>query len=115
MRFEFTPGRIGGATVAGNGEGGARYSLEQWHGAAMQRLSPSGGCGGSWRSGATEARRWRNLLAFRLLFGGGARPTTLASWTEAQSTMKGNGGRHRDRGRWWWRAKLCIREREDEQ
>ena len=23
----------------------------------MQRLSPSGGCGGPWRSGATEARR----------------------------------------------------------
>jgi len=61
-RFEFTPNRIGGATVAGNGERGARYSPEQSHGAAVQRLSPSGGCGGPWRSGATEARRrarWR--------------------------------------------------------
>jgi len=43
--------------VVGNGEGGARYSSEQWHGAAVQRLSPSGGCGGPWRSGVTEARR----------------------------------------------------------
>jgi len=47
-RFEFTPGRIGGATVAGNGERGTRYSPEQSHGAAMQRLSPSGSCGGPW-------------------------------------------------------------------
>ncbi|QCD96667.1 hypothetical protein DEO72_LG6g1374 [Vigna unguiculata] len=49
--------RIGGATVAGNGERGARYSSEQSHGAAVQRLSPSVGCGAPWRSGATEARR----------------------------------------------------------
>jgi len=32
MCFEFTPRRIGGAMVAGNGEGGARDSPEQWHG-----------------------------------------------------------------------------------
>jgi len=37
-----------------NGERGARYSPEQSHGAAVQRLSPSGGCGGPWRSEATE-------------------------------------------------------------
>jgi len=43
--------------VARNGEGGTKYSPEQSHGAAAQRLSPSGGCGGPWRSGATEARR----------------------------------------------------------
>jgi len=55
--FEFTRGRIGSATVAGNCERGARYSPEQSHAAAVQRLSPSGGCGGPWRSGATEARR----------------------------------------------------------
>jgi len=43
--------------VAGNGERGARYSPEQSHEAAVQRSSPSGGCGGPWQSGATEARR----------------------------------------------------------
>ena len=141
----------------------------------MQRLSPSGGCGGPWRSGATEARRrarrrqdggrdggrdegrdvranegatignmtvarrrpqrrstvarWRPqrgldggttvaasfstvarrwLPPFHLLFGGGARPTTLTSWTEAQSAMEranpdgGHGGGE-------------LREREDDE
>ncbi|QCE03825.1 hypothetical protein DEO72_LG8g1853 [Vigna unguiculata] len=105
--------------MAGNGEGGARYSPEQSHGAAVQRLSPSGGCGGRWRSGATEerrkaqrrARRWQNLLPFRLLFGGGARLTTLTSWTEAQSEMEGNGGRIVDGGHGGGE----VREREDDE
>jgi len=30
-RFQFTPRRIGGVTVVGNGEGGATDSSEQWH------------------------------------------------------------------------------------
>jgi len=30
-RFQFTLERIGGATVAGNGEGGTTDSPEQWH------------------------------------------------------------------------------------
>ena len=46
-----------------------------------------------------RARWWRNLDAFRVLFSDGAIPTMLVSWTEAQSTMKGNEGRNRDDGR----------------
>ena len=75
----------------------------------------NGGRNGGATEGATEARRWQNLLAFHLLFGGGAKPATLASWTEAQLAMEGNEGRNRDGGRRWRRAKLCVREREDEQ
>jgi len=52
---------------------------------------------------ATEERRWRDggatvaasfstvarwLPPFRLLFGGGARPATQTSWTEAQSAVE---------------------------
>ena len=80
---------------------------EQW-----QRLSPTGGCGGLWRNGAMEARRrarrWWNLVAFHVLFGGGAIPATLTSWTEAQSTMKSNRGRNRDGGRRWWREDAAF-------
>ena len=56
---------------------------------------------------STVARRW--LPPFCLLFGGGARPATLSSWTEAQSAMErakadgGHGG-----------GELCERE-DDEQ
>ena len=64
-----------------------------------------------WRDGGhnegwTVARRW--LPSFRLLFGGGARPATLTSWTEAQSAMErvnpdgGHGGGE-------------LREREDDE
>ncbi|QCD78956.1 hypothetical protein DEO72_LG1g2592 [Vigna unguiculata] len=58
-----------------------------------------------------RARRWRNLDAFRVLFGGGAIPTMLVSWTEAQSTMEGNEGRNRERGR-QWRIKKAAFARE---
>jgi len=55
---------------------------------------------GGAQEGATEARRWQNLLPFRLLFSGGARPSTLTSWTESQSAMEGNEGRIVWRARW---------------
>jgi len=46
-----------------------------------------------------RTRRWCNRGAFRVLFGTGAIPTTLAWWKEAQSTMEGDGGCNRDGGR----------------
>ena len=50
------------------------------------------------RRARQRARRWRNWGVFRVLFGGGAIPTTLASWTEAHLAtdgavaMEGDGG-----------------------
>jgi len=55
-----------------------------------------------------RARRWHNLDAFRVLFGGGAIPTMLVSWTEMQSTMEGNRGRNRDGGRRWRRENAAF-------
>ncbi|QCE10188.1 hypothetical protein DEO72_LG10g1414 [Vigna unguiculata] len=75
--------------MAGNGEGGARYSSEQWHGAAVQRLSPSGGCSGPWRSGATEVRRRAQQKAQRGRDGGGGRQWRWRSKTGDASFVDG--------------------------
>ena len=83
-------------------DGGCNGGTKEDATRAQQRRHDGGAQEGTtearwWRDGgmteaATRAGRWQNLLPFRLLFGGGARPATLASWTEAQSTMEGNEG-----------------------
>jgi len=83
----------GGATYAQRSGGAQEAATEErrWRdGGATEAATRAG----RWRDGgatvaasfSTVARRW--LPPFRLLFGGGARPATQTSWTEAQSAME---------------------------
>jgi len=94
-------------------KGGATTTQQRWrdggaHGGATEVRR---WCDGGHNEGGTVARWWRNLLPFRLLFGGRARPATLTSWTEAQSAMEGNRGQIMDGGH----GGREVHEREDEQ
>ncbi|QCE03034.1 hypothetical protein DEO72_LG8g1051 [Vigna unguiculata] len=81
-------------------------------GATVARRRPQRGLDGGATVAAsfsTVARRW--LPPFRLLFGGGARPTTQTSWMEAQSATERTMEREPDGGH----GGGSLREREDDE